>query len=394
MPEAPLPRPLAASQAAAAQPPRTIYIACPWTPVGGGMFKVADYLIQAQGRAGEGDAQLRPLDTRGAGSPARSLLVLASALGKLVRGRLSGQVAGVHVNMAERLSLVRKSAVVVACRALGLPVVLHLHAAQLHHAYRAFPGWGRALVRWVFSLPQACVVLGRTSADFVVQELKVPPSRVEVVINGVPEPQRPRRRPGVLRRVLFVGNLSERKGVSTLLQALAQPALAALPLRVHIAGGGDVAGYQALAARLGLGQRVHFEGWADQDRIATLLSQADALVLPSHDEGLPLAILEALAHGVAVVCTPVGEIPHVLTDGRNACFVEPGKVDSVADGLARVLADDTLRQALEHNGRALFEQQFSLSHFFGQIAAVHRRHFGTAAPLPAGEPGPRQERRA
>lgn len=398
MPDTRLPRPLAATEAAATRPPRTIYIACPWTPVGGGMFKVADYLIQAQARAGEGDAQLRPLDTRGDGSPARSLLVLATALGKLVRGRLGGELAGVHVNMAERLSLVRKSVVVVACRALGLPVVLHLHAAQLHHAYRGFPAWGQRLVRWVFSLPQACIVLGRASADFVVNELQVPPERVEVVINGVPEPARPRRRPGQLRRLLFVGNLSERKGVSTLLQALAQPALAAMPLRVHIAGGGDVAGYQALATRLGLGQRVHFEGWADQDRIATLLAQADALVLPSHDEGLPLAILEALAHGVAVVCTPVGEIPHVLADGHNACFVEPGNVDSVADGLARVLGDDGLRQTLEHNGRALFQQQFSVSHFFGQIAAVHRRHFGIAARLP-GEPGAaarqeRQERRA
>jgi len=383
MHQTPPPSTLAGVVAARAADARTIYIGCPWTPVGGGMYKVADYLIQSQGPAEPGrSARLLALDTRGAGSAAASLAVLAGALGKLLRGRLNGRLAGVHVNMAERLSLVRKSVVVVACRALGIPVVLHLHAAQLHHAYRRLPGPARAMVRWVFSLPRTCIVLGHASAEFVSAELGVPRERVEIVINGVPEPTLPRRvsghAPERVRRVLFVGNLSERKGVSDLLSALAQPGLAGMPWQASFAGGGDVAGYRAAAARLGLGERVRFEGWADQQQVAQLLSQADVLVLPSHDEGLPLAILEALANGVAVICTPVGEIPHVLTDGRNACFVQPGDVRGIADGLARVLGDDALRETLEHNGRALHRQRFSLSTFYAAIAAIHSRHFGIA----------------
>ena len=126
---------------------RYIYIACPWTPVGGGMFKVADYLIQSQAAGGDAPshgAQLRPLDTRGARGAAWSLGILALALGRLVRGRLDGRLAGVHVNMAERLSLVRKGLVVATCRGLGLPVVLHLHAAQLHRAWPDLPAPARA----------------------------------------------------------------------------------------------------------------------------------------------------------------------------------------------------------------------------------------------------------
>src|SRR3954464_4135784 len=96
------------------KPAPYIYIACPWTPVGGGMFKVADYLIQAQAlEPGSGYARLRPLDTRGGGSALLSIGILALALAKLVRGRLSGRLAGVHVNMAERLSLFRKGVVII-----------------------------------------------------------------------------------------------------------------------------------------------------------------------------------------------------------------------------------------------------------------------------------------
>ena len=116
-----------------------IFIACPWNPNGGGMFKVADYLIQCQHAVVKGGAEehvaLCALDTRGEGSALASMGMLVLALARIAKNRISGQLKGVHVNMAERLSLFRKAVVVVFSRAIGLPVVLHLHAAQLHHFY-------------------------------------------------------------------------------------------------------------------------------------------------------------------------------------------------------------------------------------------------------------------
>jgi glycosyltransferase involved in cell wall biosynthesis len=380
---------------------RFIYLACPWTPKGGGMYKVADYLIQAQAAqtpdtspgsasmqgtapARTHAATLRPLDTRGDGHALRSLAVLAKALVLLLRGRASGQLAGVHVNMAERLSLLRKGTVVMACRALGVPVVLHLHAAQLHHFYRRLPAPLRALTRWVFSLATSVVVLGTASKRFVTEELGVVPGRVEILINGVPEPTVARRAvPGPVLKLLFVGNLSDRKGVPELLQAMAMPEVAALPLSLKLAGGGDVAGYQAQARALGLAaDRVCFAGWSDQAAVAACMAEADMLVLPSYDEGLPLVILEALANGVAVVCTPVGEIPSVLHDGETALLVPPGDVAALGDALRKLALDAELRERLEQSGRALYAQHFSLSRFFAGVARIHRRHFGVAA-LPA-----------
>ncbi len=353
------------------------------------MFKVADYLIQSQApEAPAHCAQLRPLDTRGGGSASYSMWVLAKALAKLVRGRLGGGLAGVHVNMAERLSVLRKGAIVMACRAIGVPVVLHLHAAQLHQFYHSLPGPLRSLTRWIFSLPASVVVLGTAARRFVVEDLRVPAARVEILNNGVPEPALPRDRAaaGSPRRVLFVGNLSERKGVSDLLQALAHPALRTADLEVTLAGGGDVAGYEAKARKLGIGHFVHFPGWVDQEQVAQLMARADVLVLPSYDEGLPLVILEALANGVAVVCAPVGEIASVLGDGVDACFVTPGDVDGIAIALHRVLHEPGLMETLGRNGRALYEKQFSLSHFFRSVARIHQRHFGVSAQAGSARP--------
>lgn len=362
---------------------RIIYIACPYAPAGGGMYKVADYLIQGQAAETPAHAaQLRVLDTRGGGSAVSSLWKLLMALLRLARGRVAGKVVGVHVNMAERLSLVRKGSVVIAAWALGIPVVIHLHA-QMQRFYRSLPSALRRLTRWMFSLACGVVVIGPAGRRFVTEELQVRPERVDIVINGVPgaAPTRETTGPGGIRRVLFIGRLSTLKGVPDLLQALAQLGPERTRLALTLAGDGDIAGYQATARELGIEDTVHFAGWCNQQQINELLRQADILVLPSYDEVMPLVILEALAHGVAVVCTPVGEIPSVLTDGVNARFVAPGDIEQLCAVLRELLQRPELLQQLQRNGQALYDQQFSIARFFENVARIHQRHFGVAATL-------------
>ncbi len=356
-----------------------ILMACPWGPVGGGMYRVVDYLIAhhaEQGLPGAPSARLEGLDTRGQGSALSSAPVLLRALGVLLRGRLRGDLAGVHIHLAERLSLVRKGILMLACRALGLPMIVHLHAAQFPQFYRRLPAPARWLTRWLLRLPPGLIVLGQSSQRFVTEELKVPPERVSIVLNGVPAPQLPRRITGAFKRVLFVGNLSERKGVSDLLQALCLPGWDRQHTQVVLAGGGDIQGYRLQSQALGLADWVEFTGWLDQAQVAQQMARADVLVLPSYDEGLPLVILEAMAQGVAVVCTPVGEIGQLIADGQQALFVTAGDVPALAHQLQQVLGDETLRKRLEQAGRALYAQRFSMATFQAQIAALHRRYFG------------------
>jgi glycosyltransferase involved in cell wall biosynthesis len=210
--------------ASAARTDRIIYIACPWGTAGGGMYRVADYLIQAQARkTPEHAAQLRELDTRGEGSALASFGNLARAMWKIARARFEGKLAGVHVNMAEKLSLFRKSMIVVTCWLLGVPVIIHLHATMKHYYCDKLPSFAQAIVRWVFSLATGVIVIGSEPRRFVIDELGVPAKKVDIVINGVPDATNPRRSaPPGITRVAFVGTLSERKGVSTLLRALAK----------------------------------------------------------------------------------------------------------------------------------------------------------------------------
>lgn len=363
-----------------------IFIACPWTPKGGGMYKVADYMVQAQStEVDSSSAILMPLDTRGDKNAAFSLIVLTVALVKVSIGRINGSLKGVHVNMAERLSLFRKGILISYCKLVGVPVVLHLHAAQLHHFYRTLPTPLKFLTRCFFSFSSHCIVLGRTAESFVVEELKLPKEKVTIVINGVPRANVQRRIESIQKpfRILFLGNLSERKGVSDLLRAFSMMKSSAnlRPFELIMAGGGDLKKYNDLIVDMKIADSVSFEGWCNQDKASELLASADVLVLPSYDEGLPLVILEALSLGVAVVCTPVGEIPSVLTHNKNALFVQPGDISGLSAMLTALIENDSLRNRLEINGLEIYEQRFSIQKFFKNIALIHQEFFGISAIL-------------
>lgn len=346
------------------------------------MFRVAEYLVEA--RRPNSAPSLRLLETRGGGSPLWSPLYLLRAMVLVLLGRITGRLAGVHVNGAERLSVIRKGALLAACKLLRVPTVFHLHAAELPSSYARLPPASKSLVRKIFSLPDCCIVLGQSAANFLVNDLGVPAGKVRIVFNGVPDIQgvsRVRKGEGEGEgrlKVLFVGNLSERKGVSDLLQALTEPVLDDVPLDVVLVGGGDVARYRALAGSLGVGDRVTFLGWADKARVDQCLADADIFILPSHHEGLPLAILEALAVGVPVVCTPVGEIPHVLQHRQHALLVQPGNRQEIAAALSELAASRSLRASLATSGRRLYERQFAIGHFARHVAQIHRETFSRA----------------
>lgn len=348
-----------------------IYIACPWAPMGGGMFKIADYLVQSQ-YVDEKYPQLLPLDSRGGGAAFISFFIVLKALFFILKGRLSGRLMGVHVNVAERLSFFRKGLIILFSRFIGLPVVLHLHAAQLPAFYAKLPPPLKFIVRYVFAKSTICIVLGEKSKKFIIEELNVDPKKIRIVINGVPIIKSEKTQKKHMFHILFLGNLMERKGVSDLLKALATDEIRQKKnWKASFAGGGDIEGYKKLASNLGLDDSVAFVGWVNQVQAADLFATASVLVLPSYDEGLPLVILEAIGRGVPVICTPVGEIPDFFEDQKTAYFVNAGDINGIAKALITLQENPQLLDRLSVNGLAYYQQTFSFDAFLRSIYQVY-----------------------
>jgi glycosyltransferase involved in cell wall biosynthesis len=183
-------------------------------------------------------------------------------------------------------------------------------------------------------------------------------------------------------RVLCVASFEEYKGHRYLLEALAgDPQLARM--RLELVGGGSLEDeMRALAGRLGLSERVSFLGMRSEAQVAALLDEADVFVLASvvaHNgqmEGLPVALIEAMAAGIPVVATRLSGIPELVEDGVTGLLARPGDAEDLARRLRELLSDPAAARMRSVAGRELVEREFTLARSIARL----RELFGALAP--------------
>ena len=340
---------------------------------GGGVLRAAQYW--SEGWRARGMApQMRIVPARGSGRLWWSPFVLLVCLVRMMVGRLLGRIALVHVNIAARGSTWRKLFVVAMARLLRLPLILHLHAHDYPGFFLAVPAMGQWVIRWMFQTADRVIVLGGGWRSYVVDQLGVARERVEILHNAVPDPlpggELPKRDSAV-PQICFLGILGDRKGVPTLLRALAHPVVHAHAYGAVIAGNGDVDHYRSMAADLDLSDRVSFPGWIHAPDAASLYSRSDIFVLPSRAEGLSSSLIEAMAYGLAIVTTPVGAHGEVIASGDNGLLVPVDDVEALAVSLDQLLANPAKRVELGRRARESFLAQFELEAFLDRLEAIY-----------------------
>jgi glycosyltransferase involved in cell wall biosynthesis len=306
--------------------------------------------------------------------------------GVKARGALSGfwntllacvrqRPAVVHVHAASRASFVRKSIVLLIARLAGCKTIFHLHGG----GFRQFAtveagGLMRRWIRHTLESSSVVITLSPGWARFV--HGFAPKARVAVVPNSVPLPA-PSALAEEAGRILFLGRLEDAKGVFELLAAGALLVPRFPALRLVLGGEGDADAVRRRAAELGIGERIELPGWVGPQARDEQLARASVFCLPSHAEGLPMAMLEAMASGTAVVASSVGGIPETIADGDNGLLVPPRDEAALASALGQLLGDDALRAQLARRARASIEQHYSTEVVCGQLSALYRELAGT-----------------
>lgn len=174
------------------------------------------------------------------------------------------------------------------------------------------------------------------------------------------------------RVITIVARLYPEKNHQLLLRAFARIAQEKPEAKLLIVGDGvEEQEIASTIARLGLGERVRMLG-VRRD-IPVILAASDAFVLCSDREGLPIAVLEAMAAGLPVIATRVGDLPQVVREKVTGLIVPPGDEFALAGAMAEVLADPERARRMGHAGRATVEAQYSLT----QMVALHEELYGT-----------------
>lgn len=310
--------------------------------------------------------------------PAMGKLGLAwSALRQLIGIRLTGVKPLVHAHCSSRASFYRKSILLALARGMGCKTIFHLHGGEFRQfTLDEVSGLGRWWIRHTLEKSSAVIGLSPSWAEFL--QTFAPRATVMVVANSVKLASLPPALPEEEGRLLFLGRVEKKKGVFELIEAVASLSGQYPCLRLVMGGEGALVEARARAAELGIADRLELLGWIDPEQKAVELERASIFVLPSYHEGLPMAMLEAMAAQKAVVVTAVGGIPEAVQDGVNGLLIEPENVGSLAGALQRLLADRPLRLRLAAAGRATIEQRFDTELMLDKLASLYARLDGEA----------------
>jgi len=161
-----------------------------------------------------------------------------------------------------------------------------------------------------------------------------------------------------LPRLLSAGRIVHQKGLDLAMRALG--GLKELPWEWHIAGDGpQMQALQALAKQLGIDNRVFFLGWMSREQLMRCYQQANVFLFPSRHEGMPNALLEAMASGLPVIASCVAGSEELVLDGETGYLVPTEDIESLRTALKKMLSDPALREQMGLASRKHVEANYS-----------------------------------
>lgn len=298
------------------------------------------------------------------------LMVFLRALRSLRSMLRRREVTVFHVHFASRGSTLRKCLISMLVLRTHHKLVLHAHGAAFDLFYRGLPKMVRRRVAAVFRAADQFIVLSSQWRRFYVDELGMDPRRVRVLINPARLPENvPQRATHDAVTFLFLGRIGLRKGAFELLEAYSDlPAHLRAGTRLVFAGDGDVMELRRLAATVGPDVTVH--AWVSGAERDNLLESSDVLVLPSHQEGVPMAVLEGMAYGLPIIATAVGGIPDVISDGEEGILVGVGDRPGLTTALERLATEHEVRRRMGKAARTR-ATAYDESHSADQLMEIY-----------------------
>jgi glycosyltransferase involved in cell wall biosynthesis len=277
-----------------------------------------------------------------------------------------------HVHLSMKGSTLRKGLVCVALRALRCPFIVHAHANEDSMFHGWVPQPLKRVLLWGMGGADYFIALTRFWGDFHLRAIPISADRLLLLPNPVVVPRfipDRTRRQGL--HFLFLGRIGERKGAFDIIHAFAAfPDEIRRRSRLTLAGDGDTDAARNLANHLGCLTETSVRGWVEQRETERMLADADAFLLPSRGEGMSMALLEAMAWGLAVVTSGSGGADEFLLSNYNCLLVKPGDVPEIT-GAMRALAGDTqLRLRLGKEARKTVAR-FSIDNYMTSLIRLY-----------------------
>lgn len=278
----------------------------------------------------------------------------------------------VHIHGAANASFERCKLFINFAKKCGKNVILHEHAADFVEYYNEADD--KQAITDTLQKCDALIVLSQSWKEYFAS-IGMDDAKIHVLNNIVSPPELlPEKHvaDGKLH-LMYMGEISKRKGGFDLLQAIADNKDYFKDKLILRMGGNEVDGdIKTFIKEHDLESFVTYEGWIAGQKKIDCLNWEDLYILPSYNEGLPIAILEAMAYSHPVISTPVGGIPEVIETGKNGMLVLPGDTKAIADAIKYYIEN---HDAIGVHGKNAYQvvQDFFPEKVFGDLKKIYEK---------------------
>lgn len=266
-----------------------------------------------------------------------SLICIIALIKTLIILLIDKNIKIVHIHTASYNSFWRSSLFVWLSKKFGKKTLLHIHGGGFKEFYALNP----QKISRILNQCDTLIVLSESWKDFFSEVTSAP--NIEIVNNIIPYPTikgELKRSDSGITRFLFLGLITEQKGIFDLISVIATNKEALKGKMVlYVGGNGKVKQLVDFIEQNGISDIVQYKGWISGKDKTEILNLSDVYILPSYTEGLPMSILEAMSYKMVIISTPVGGIPEVVKNGVNGYLIEPGDKISLSNIILDVIAE-------------------------------------------------------
>lgn len=307
------------------------------------------------------------------GSKLSKLCIFGGCVTKLwFKIHFDKKVRILHAHTAAGTDFKRTTLVVKMAKMAGLKVILHSHASSFKDYFTKSSDTEKSKILDVLTMADVLIVLSNSWRVFFTG-IGVPEERIVILHNIAAYPTlKDVEKHDNKVRLLFMGEIGERKGIFDLLRAISEHKQE-LEEKIELRIGGNKQEEKLMSVINGnsLHSFVKFEGFVTGEKKIELLNWANVYVLPSFNEGLPISILEAMSYKMPIVSTPVGGIPEVV-DGSNGVLVTPGASDEIYEAIYKYVDNPEL---IKKHGNTSFEkvQTYMPDYVISDLKKIYER---------------------
>ncbi len=309
------------------------------------------------------------------GNTMKKSLFFVVAYLKIIWHCLTDNLDIIHIHMSYRGSFFRAYFIHKLCCIFKIKDIIHLHGSEFKKWYdENCSEHEKKMVKKLLRESNKIIVLGR---EWEKRILSIEPlAKTEIVNNTVSIPNIKAKFNKDCFNILFLGVLIKRKGVYDLLYAISKlkDKKDLKNKKFIIAGSGnEQEKIKNKAKDLKINEYIEFTGWIDSKQKKQLLEKSQLMVLPSYNEGLPMAILEAMSYGIPVVATNVGDISEAVINEKNGFLVKAGNIEELTNAIFKIIdCNQDEWERLSNNSKKIVNEKFSDIEYFNKFETIYK----------------------